>query len=72
MHKHVNQPGTFASLVEKVHSYAIMVFGLFMFGFDGDDPTVSDETVKFNIGADYDACAYSVLTPTLAHSPDTS
>jgi radical SAM superfamily enzyme YgiQ (UPF0313 family) len=63
VHKHVNQPGTFASLVEKVHSYGIMVFGLFMFGFDGDDPTVFDETVKFNIGADYDACAYSVLTP---------
>ena len=63
VHKHVNQPGTFAALVEKVHSYGIMVFGLFMFGFDGDDPTVFDETVKFNIGADYDACAYSVLTP---------
>jgi radical SAM superfamily enzyme YgiQ (UPF0313 family) len=63
VHKHVNQPGTFAALVEKVHSYGIMVFGLFMFGFDGDDPTVFDETVKFNIDADYDACAYSVLTP---------
>ena len=63
VHKHVNQPGTFAALVEKVHSYGIMVFGLFMFGFDGDDPTVFDETAQFNIGADYDACAYSVLTP---------
>jgi radical SAM superfamily enzyme YgiQ (UPF0313 family) len=63
VHKHVNQPGTFAALVEKVHSYGIMVFGLFMFGFDGDDPTVFDETVTFNIEADYDACAYSVLTP---------
>ena len=50
-------------LVEKVHSYGIMVFGLFMFGFDGDDPAVFDETVKFNIDANYDACAYSVLTP---------
>ena len=40
-----------------------MVFGLFMFGFDGDDPSVFEETVKFNIDANYDACAYSVLTP---------
>jgi radical SAM superfamily enzyme YgiQ (UPF0313 family) len=63
VHKHINRPETFAALVEKVHSYGIMVFGLFMFGFDGDDTSVFDETVKFNIGADYDACAYSTLTP---------
>jgi radical SAM superfamily enzyme YgiQ (UPF0313 family) len=63
VHKHVNRPETFAALVEKVHSYGIMVFGLFMFGFDGDDASVFDETVKFNIDANYDACAYSVLTP---------
>jgi radical SAM superfamily enzyme YgiQ (UPF0313 family) len=63
VHKHVNRPETFASLVEKVHSYGIMVFGLFMFGFDGDDPSVFDTTSRFNIDADYDACAYSVLTP---------
>ncbi|MGB3281934.1 MAG: radical SAM protein, partial [Methylovirgula sp.] len=63
VHKHVNRPETFAALVEKVHSYGIMVFGLFMFGFDGDDLSVFDETVKFNTDANYDACAYSVLTP---------
>jgi radical SAM superfamily enzyme YgiQ (UPF0313 family) len=63
VHKHVNRPETFAALVEKVHSYGIMVFGLFMFGFDGDDASVFQETARFNIKADYDACAYSVLTP---------
>jgi radical SAM superfamily enzyme YgiQ (UPF0313 family) len=63
VHKHVNRPENFASLVEKIHSYGIMVFGLFMFGFDGDDLSVFDETVGFNIAAKYDACAYSVLTP---------
>jgi radical SAM superfamily enzyme YgiQ (UPF0313 family) len=63
VHKHVNRPETFAALVEKVHSYGIMVFGLFMCGFDGDDGSVFDETVNFNINAKYDACAYSVLTP---------
>jgi len=40
-----------------------MVFGLFMYGFDGDDLSVFDDTVKFNRDADYDACAYSTLTP---------
>jgi radical SAM superfamily enzyme YgiQ (UPF0313 family) len=63
VHKHVNQPETFAALVEKLHSHGIMVFGLFMFGFDGDSPSVFDETVAFNIAAKYDACAYSTLTP---------
>jgi radical SAM superfamily enzyme YgiQ (UPF0313 family) len=63
VHKHVNRPETFADLVEKVHSYGIMVFGLFMFGFDGDDRSVFDATVDFNIKAGYDACAYSALTP---------
>jgi radical SAM superfamily enzyme YgiQ (UPF0313 family) len=63
VHKHVNRPETFAALVEKVHSYGIMVFGLFMFGFDGDDTSVFDDTVDFNIAANYDACAYSTLTP---------
>ena len=63
VHKHINRPETFASLVEKVHSYGIMVFGLFMFGFDGDDASVFETTARFNIEADYDACAYSALTP---------
>jgi radical SAM superfamily enzyme YgiQ (UPF0313 family) len=63
VHKHVNRPENFATLVEKVHSYGIMVFGLFMFGFDGDNTSAFDETVNFNIAAKYDACAYSTLTP---------
>jgi hypothetical protein len=29
----------------------------------GDDISVFDETVNFNINTKYDACAYSVLTP---------
>jgi radical SAM superfamily enzyme YgiQ (UPF0313 family) len=63
VHKHVNRPETFAALVEKVHSYGIMVFGLFMCGFDGDDRSVFRETVNFNVDAEYDACGYSALTP---------
>jgi radical SAM superfamily enzyme YgiQ (UPF0313 family) len=63
VHKHVNRPETFAALVDKVHSYGIIVFGLFMFGFDGDDTSVFKETARFNRASNYDACAYSVLTP---------
>jgi len=34
-----------------------------MYGFDGDDHAVFDDTVKFNIDTRYDAVAYSTLTP---------
>ncbi len=63
MHKHVNRPETFHELVEKVQSHGILVFGLFIFGFDHDDPSVFDETAQFNIDAGYDMSAYSVMTP---------
>ncbi len=63
VHKHVNQPDQFAALVEKVHSYGIMVFGLFMFGFDGDDLSSFGATTDFTINTKFDACAYSALTP---------
>src|ERR1700730_10543571 len=63
VHKHVNRPETFVALVDKLHSYGIMVVGLFMYGFDGDDSSVFDETVTFNINTKYDACAYSVRSP---------
>src|SRR5262249_48561278 len=63
VHKHVNRPDTFATLVGKRQSYSIIGFGLFMYGFDGDDLSVFDQTVKFNIDSRYDACAYSTLTP---------
>lgn len=63
VHKSVNRPDEFARLVEKIHSYGIMVFGLFMFGFDTDDPDVFDTTAQFNIDAGFDMTAYSVLTP---------
>jgi radical SAM superfamily enzyme YgiQ (UPF0313 family) len=61
--KHQNRPENYEALVKKIHSYGIMVFGLFMFGFDRDDPMVFDETVDLNIKAAFDVCAYSVLTP---------
>lgn len=40
-----------------------MVLGLCMFGFEGDEPSVFEETLKFNIDAKFDMCGYSLLTP---------
>ena len=63
VHKFQNSPETYKELVEKIQSYGILVFGLFMFGFDDEDPSVFEETVNFNIDANFDACAYSIMTP---------
>lgn len=63
VHKYQNKPEDFLKLVNKIHSHGMMVLGLFMFGFDGDDPSVFDATAKFTIDAGYDSCAYSIFTP---------
>ncbi len=63
VHKYQNKPENYIKLVEKIHSHGILVFGLFMFGFDGDDASVFDETLKLNFAAGYDMCGYSILTP---------
>ena len=63
VHKCQNDPGTYGSLVEKLHRYGIMALGLFMFGFEGDEPSVFEDTLRFNIEAKFDMCGYSLLTP---------
>jgi radical SAM superfamily enzyme YgiQ (UPF0313 family) len=63
VHKHVNRPEQFAELVEKVHSYGIAVFGLSCSASTATTRARFQDTAKFNIEANYDAVAYSVLTP---------
>lgn len=63
VHKFQNRPETFRRLIRKIQSYGILVFGLFMFGFDHDDASVFDETAGFTIDAGLDVCAFSLLTP---------
>lgn len=63
VHKCQNNPDEYLALVEKLHNYGIMVLGLFMFGFEGDDASVFAETLQFNIAAKFDMCGYSLLTP---------
>jgi radical SAM superfamily enzyme YgiQ (UPF0313 family) len=62
-HKMENNPDTYARLIEKIHSYGIMVFGLFIFGFDSDGEETFSDTLKFAIDNKIDACGFSVMTP---------
>jgi len=62
-HKYQNTPERYRALVDKLHSHGILVFGLFMFGFDTDEPSVFEETARFTIEAGYDVCGFSIMTP---------
>lgn len=63
VHKNTNKPEEYAKLIEKIHSYGIMVFGLFMFGFDDDTEETFDETLKFAMDTKLDMCGFSLVTP---------
>ncbi len=63
VHKYQNRPERFEALVKKIQSYGILVFGLFMFGFDHDEASIFEPTIRFTIDVGLDLCAYSVLTP---------
>jgi radical SAM superfamily enzyme YgiQ (UPF0313 family) len=63
VHKCQNNPDDYRALVEKLHKYGIMVLGLFIFGFEGDEPSVFDQTLRFTVDAKFDICGYSILTP---------
>ncbi len=63
VHKCQNNPDDYRALVEKLHKYGIMVLGLFIFGFEGDEPSVFDQTLRFTVDAKFDMCGYSILTP---------
>lgn len=63
VHKYQNRPEDFQKLVDKIHWHGMMVLGLFMFGFEEDEPSVFDATADFTIDTGYDTCAYSIFTP---------
>jgi radical SAM superfamily enzyme YgiQ (UPF0313 family) len=63
VHKYQNKPDQYRSLVDKVHQRGMMVLGLFMFGFEEDQPDVFEQTTRFTIDSKFDSCAFSIFTP---------
>ena len=47
MHKQFNPIEKYQKLIENFHRHHIMVVGSFVFGFDNDDISVFDNTLKF-------------------------
>ncbi|NWG02522.1 MAG: B12-binding domain-containing radical SAM protein [Syntrophaceae bacterium] len=52
-----------SNLVKTIQSHRIGIQGAFIFGFDGDDPTIFKKTVEFVQKNNIDLPTFSVLTP---------
>jgi radical SAM superfamily enzyme YgiQ (UPF0313 family) len=61
--KGFNRPGEYLDIIKKVHDYGIGVSGAFVFGLDGDDPSVFERTYEFVQKAKLESPYFSILTP---------
>ncbi|MDP4181009.1 MAG: radical SAM protein [Bacillota bacterium] len=61
--KNMGDAQYYKKAIAKIHSYKIAVFGLFIFGFDSDDKSVFDATLRFVEDNYLEYAMFSVLTP---------
>lgn len=61
--KKTNKVENYLKTVKKIHKYGMNVHGFFMFGLDGDDSSVFDETLKFIMESQLDSVDLSTLIP---------
>ncbi len=67
-HKYQNLNRDYNAAIRRLHSLGVMVNGSFVFGMDGDDPTVFDRTVDWAISQGIETATFHILTP----YPDTA
>ena len=63
MGKTFNRVQSYTEMINRIHSYGIGIQGSFIFGNDGDTPSVFAEVVDFTEKARLDAALFSILTP---------
>ena len=61
--KYFNQVSEYKNYIKKLHRLGIYVLGSFMFGFDDDDPTIFERTIKFVDESNIDLIHYAIYTP---------
>ncbi len=62
-HKNINRADRYRDLVNKIHDRGIGIEGSFIFGSDGDDPSVFQRVAEFCEEAKIDAVVFAILTP---------
>ena len=63
MGKSFNRVQSYREMINRIHSHGIGIQGSFIFGNDGDTPSVFAEVVHFTEQARLDAALFSILTP---------
>jgi radical SAM superfamily enzyme YgiQ (UPF0313 family) len=53
----------YGAAVRRLHDNGVMVNGSFVFGMDGDDATVFDQTVEWAVGHGIETATFHILTP---------
>jgi radical SAM superfamily enzyme YgiQ (UPF0313 family) len=62
-HKYQNNPTEYREIIHTLHRFGITIWGSFIFGFDEDDPSVFEETVRFAVEAKIFSVVFAILTP---------
>jgi len=63
MGKTFNRVQSYRDMIKRIHSHGIGIQGSFIFGNDGDTPSVFAEVVRFTEQTRLDAVLFSILTP---------
>jgi len=62
-HKHQNLDRDYGAAIRRLHDLGVMVNGSFVFGMDGDDPSVFERTVEWAISQGLETATFHILTP---------
>jgi radical SAM superfamily enzyme YgiQ (UPF0313 family) len=62
-HKHQNLRRDYATAIRRLHDLGVMINGSFVFGMDGDDPTVFERTVEWAVTHGIETATFHILTP---------
>ena len=61
--KYQNMKRDYSAAVKRLHDLGVMINGSFVFGMDGDDPSVFDRTVEWAISQGIETATFHILTP---------
>jgi len=62
-HKYQNLDRDYSAAIRRLHDLGVMVNGSFVFGMDGDDPSVFERTVEWAITQGIETATFHILTP---------